>query len=133
MSNTKIIAEIGINYAYGNDSSKFLDNIKKLIDIASISGCDFVKFQKRDPDMCVPEEQKNKPKTVPWRTSETTYLQYKKDIELSENDYDEINDYCISKSIGWFVSVWDKNSVDFMCKWVNNLPTHLRLGKFHPH
>ena len=28
----KIIAEIGINYAYGNDKSKFLDNAKKLID-----------------------------------------------------------------------------------------------------
>ena len=36
----KIIAEIGINH---NGS---LDLVKKLIDVASFSGCDFVKFQK---------------------------------------------------------------------------------------
>ena len=33
---------------------------RKLIDVASISGCDFVKFQKRNPDVCVPEDQKYK-------------------------------------------------------------------------
>jgi N-acetylneuraminate synthase len=120
MKKVKIIAEIGINYAYGKDQSEFLGNIKKLIDVASVAGCDYVKFQKRDPYVCVPEGQKNKPKRVPWRESETTYLQYKIDIELTELDYDEINDYCIGKQMGWFVSVWDKNSVDFMKKYVNS-------------
>ena len=37
-----IIAELGINH---NGS---LDNAKKLIDIAVSTGCDAVKFQKRD-------------------------------------------------------------------------------------
>ena len=129
MKTTKIIAEIGINYAYGNDSSLFLDNVKKLIDVAAVAGADYVKFQKRDPELCVPEHQKSKPKRVPWRNGETTYLQYKKDIELNANDFDEINDYCISKSIGWFVSVWDKNSVDFMDRWRVKYPTHPKLGK----
>jgi N-acetylneuraminate synthase len=49
---TYIIAEIGINH---NGS---LENAKKLIDIAALSGCDAVKFQKRNPDVCVPEHQK---------------------------------------------------------------------------
>ena len=43
----KIIAEIGINH---NGS---LEIAKKLIDTAIISGCDYVKFQKRNPDICV--------------------------------------------------------------------------------
>lgn len=111
---TKIIAEIGINFAYGDDKSKFLDNAKKLIDVAVVAGCDYVKFQKRDPDLCVPEEQKNKPKRVPWREEEITYLQYKKDIEFGTKEYDEIDSYCKEKGIGWFASVWDKKSVDFM-------------------
>lgn len=114
MGPVKIVAEIGINYAYGEDKSKFLDNIKKLIDTASIAGCNWVKFQKRNPDTCISEDQKLKPKKVPWRKEETTYLQYKKDIELSANDYAEIDVYCNKKGIGWFVSVWDKESVDFI-------------------
>ena len=51
--NTYIIAEIGINH---NGS---LETAKKLIDIAALSGCDAVKFQKRNPDVCVPED-------LPW-------------------------------------------------------------------
>ena len=50
----KIIAEIGINH---NGDSELA---KQLIMIAKAAGCDYVKFQKRNPDICVPEEQKNK-------------------------------------------------------------------------
>ena len=103
-----IIAEIGINHN-GN-----LDNVYKLIDIASAAGINFVKFQKRNPDICVPENQKNKEKIVPWREEPTTYLQYKKDIEFTFEDYDIINEYCSEKNIDWFASVWDEDSVDFM-------------------
>lgn len=113
---TLTIAEIGINYAYGNKSD-FLNNAKKLIDIAFFSGFDFVKFQKRNPDICVPNHQKEKPKKVPWKTEEITYLQYKKDIELNDKDYHELFKYANNKKIGIFASVWDKDSVDFMAKF----------------
>lgn len=46
------IGEIGINHN-GN-----LDTALKLIDMAKECGVDVVKFQKRNPDICVPEEQK---------------------------------------------------------------------------
>tara|TARA_B100000963_G_scaffold349061_1_gene357549 strand:+ start:29719 stop:30576 length:858 start_codon:yes stop_codon:yes gene_type:complete len=118
----KIIAEIGINYAYGNDKSKFLDNAKKLIDAACVAGCNWVKFQKRTPDICVPDDQKNKPKRVPWREEEITYIQYKHDIEFGKKEFDEIDRYCQEKEIGWFVSVWDKLSVDFITD--NNYSNH---------
>lgn len=114
MTKTKIIAEIGLNFAYGDDKSKFLDNAKKLIDVAIVAGCDWVKFQKRSPDHCVPEEQKYKPKRVPWRTEETTYIQYKHDIEFNEEQWKELYAYCEDKPIGIFASVWDKPSVEFM-------------------
>lgn len=121
MVKTKIIAEIGINFAYGDDKSKFLDNAKKLIDVAVVAGCDYVKFQKRNPDICVPEQQKNKPKIVPWRSEETNYLEYKVDSEFGKDEYDEIDRYCIEKGIGWFASVWDKSSVEFMTNYENDI------------
>ena len=102
----KIIAEIGINH------NGDLNIAKKLIDVAAISGCDFVKFQKRNPEICVPESQKNKLRDTPW--GKMTYLDYKYRIEFDKSDYDEINRYCIEKNIKWFSSVWDIDSVNFM-------------------
>lgn len=114
---TKIIGEIGINFAYGKSTSHFLTHVCDLIDAAKVAGCDYVKFQKRTPELCVPEAEKGKPKRVPWREEETTYLQYKMDIELSKQDYYIIDRYCQTRGIKWFASVWDKSAVDFMKQW----------------
>jgi N-acetylneuraminate synthase len=113
MLKTVTIAEIGINFAYGDDITKFVDNAKQLIDSAALAGFDYVKFQKRNPDMCVPDNQKEIPKRVPWREEETTYLQYKKDIELDYDQYFELTKYAQSKGMDLFLSVWDIDSVDF--------------------
>ena len=102
----KIIAEIGINH------NGDLDIAKKLIDVAAVAGCDYVKFQKRNPDICVPDGQKKKKKSTPW--GEMTYIDYKHRIEFGKKEYDKINDYCSKKRIQWFASVWDEDSVDFM-------------------
>jgi len=116
---TKICAEIGINYAFGDSKSNFLNNALTLIDAAYISGCDYVKFQKRDPLLCVPEHQKNILKTVPWHNNQITYLQYKKEIEFNKFEYDIINTYCKNKEIKWFASVWDEPSVDFISQYTD--------------
>ena len=119
---TLIIGEIGINYAYGEDSKQFIENIKHLIDVAVIAGVDYVKFQKRNPEQCVPQAERAKSKKVPWRKEETSYFQYKQDIEMWQKEYDQIDDYCREKGIGWFASVWDKDSVDFMRRYTSPLP-----------
>jgi len=108
---TKIIAEIGINH------NGDVDIAKKLIDVASLAGCDYVKFQKRNPDVCVPEEQKSKMRETPWGT--ISYLDYKHKLEFGTKEYEEINAYCQHKKIGWFASVWDEDSVDFMTKFTS--------------
>lgn len=126
----KLIAEIGLNYAYGEDSSEFYSNAKKLIDLAVLSGFDYVKFQKRTPELCVPESQKELEKVVPWRDKPTTYLQYKKDIEFSFEEYELIIDYCRQKNIGVFVSVWDGKSVDFwsdICKKFDHMECIMKI------
>ncbi len=43
-------------------------------------------------------------------------------MEFSENDYLEIDEYCKLKSISWFASAWDLNSLEFLEKF--NLRYH---------
>jgi len=112
--NTYVIAEIGLNFAYGVSQTEFLTNAKRLIDIAKSSGCDAVKFQKRNPEKCVPELQKVQPRDVPWRNETTTYLQYKKDVEFGILEYIEIDKYCKEKNIEWSASPWDVDSAMFL-------------------
>jgi len=109
MKKTYIIAEIGINH------NGDLDIAKRLIDIASAAGCDAVKFQKRDPDACVPEHQKNAVKDTPWGSM--TYLEYKHRTEFGEIEYDEIDRYCKERKIRWSASPWDLGSLDFLLKY----------------
>jgi N-acetylneuraminate synthase len=106
MKKTYIIAEIGINH------NGDLNIAKQLIDIAALSGCDAVKFQKRNPDVCVPEHQKNIMRDTPWGTM--TYLDYKYRIEFEKAEYDEIDRYCAEKGIAWSASPWDMDSLEFL-------------------
>ena len=116
---TKIIAEIGINH---NGS---INIAKDLIDLSKVAGCDYVKFQKRTPDICVPEEQKSKMRVTPW--GEMAYIDYKKRIEFEEEQYDHLFAYCKKIGIGCFASVWDNPSVDFMTKYtdITKIPSAL--------
>mgnify|MGYP003119746570 CR=1 FL=1 len=105
-----VIAEGGINH---NGS---VEIAKRLIDAAVVARCDYIKWQKRTPELCVPEEQKDKPKSTPW--GDMTYLDYKKRMEFGREEYGQIFDYCKDR-IGCFASVWDRPSVDFMTQYTN--------------
>jgi len=103
------ISEVGINH------NGDLQIAKKLIDAVFACQWDCVKFQKRDPDICVPENQKNLPKKTPWGTM--TYLEYKKRMEFGKKEYDYINSYCRQKPIDWTASVWDLPSLEFIAQY----------------
>lgn len=109
-----IIAEIGINHN-GN-----IETALEMIKAAKDAGATCVKFQKRNPDVCVPEDQKNKPKT--FLGKEMTYLEYKKKIEFGKEEYDRINALCKELHIDWTASVWDIDSVNFMLWYKNDIP-----------
>ncbi len=104
-----LISEIGIN-ANGD-----LNLVKRLIDATFACGWDCVKFQKRNPDKCVPEAQKGVLKDTPW--GQMTYLEYKKKMEFSKEQYDYINTYCKEKPLSWTASIWDRDSLDFILKY----------------
>ena len=107
-----IIAEIGINH--NGDMSI----CKELIDVAANSGCDAVKFQKRDIDKVYTQEFLDSPRESPWGT---TQREQKFGLEFSVDEYKEIDKYCKEKKIEWFASAWDLNSQKFLqqfnCKY----------------
>ena len=103
-----IIAEIGINH------NGDLDIAKKLIDIASSSGANAVKFQKRNIDLVYTKEFLDSPRESPWGT---TQREQKEGLEFGLEDYQEIDKYCKEKSIDWFASAWDLDSQDFLSQF----------------
>lgn len=104
-----LIAEIGINH---NGSVALA---KKLIKKSKDAGFDAVKFQKRTPEICVPNNKKYLMRETPWGTM--TYLDYKKRIEFGKKEYDEINKFCKKIKIEWFASAWDIESQIFLNKY----------------
>ena len=105
---TFISAEIGINH------NGDLDICKKLIDIASETGFDAVKFQKRDIDIVYTQEYLATSRDSPWGS---TQRDQKAGLEFGHNEYIEIDNYCKEKKIKWYASCWDINSILFMDKF----------------
>ena len=103
---TYIIAEIGVNH------NGILDYAFQLIDAAERAGADAVKFQKRNLEKLYPAKllvnsnvgEKNLNYLLP-------ILQR---VELSNNDYFRVVDYCRNKGITFLCSTFDEDSADFI-------------------
>jgi N-acetylneuraminate synthase len=106
---TYVIAEIGINH------NGDVELAKRLIDAALLAGVDAVKFQKRTPELCVPEEERQRMRETPW--GYISYMDYRKRVEFGEEQYRQIEAYCLERKITWFASVWDEPSAVFMEKF----------------
>ena len=105
MSRIYVIAELGINH------NGDVDLAKELIDMAYEADCDAVKFQKRTVDLVYTEEELNTYRKSPWGT---TTRQQKEGIELSIDNFVELEQYTNSKGLDFIVSCWDLNSIDVM-------------------
>jgi len=107
-----IIAEVGINH------NGDINIAKELIKLASDTGCDAVKFQKRDIDLVYTKELLDSPRESPWGT---TQRQQKQGLEFGQKEFEEIDRYCKELGIEWFASAWDVNSLKFLdqfdCKY----------------
>jgi len=107
-----LIGEIGINH------NGDIQIAKKLIDAVHASNWDCAKFQKRNPDISVPEKQKSIERETPW--GKMTYLDYKHRIEFGKDEYDNLDRYCYEKPMDWSMSIWDLDSLEFALQY--NLP-----------
>lgn len=103
-----IIAEIGINH------NGDIDLCKKLIDTAVDTGCNAVKFQKRDINSVYTQEFLDSPRESPWGK---TQRDQKSGLEFGKEEYSEIDSYCKSVGIEWFASAWDLKSQEFLSQF----------------
>lgn len=104
-----LIAEIGINH------NGDIGIAKRLIDATFACGWHCAKFQKRTPEICVPEYQKHILRDTPW--GKITYLEYRHKVEFGKEEYSYIDKYCKEKPILWTASVWDIPSLEFILKY----------------
>ena len=102
--NVKLIAEIGAHHLGDVDRGKML------INLASESGADYAKFQKRNPIESVPDDIKYKPHPNPRFAYGDTYLEHRENLELTAAEHQDLKRHCEKKNIGYSTSVWDVTS-----------------------
>ena len=96
-----ITAEIGTNHVGS------IDIAKKIIDVAVETGCDAVKFQKKDVENIYSKEFLDAYLESPWGATQRSM---RLNREFSLEQFKEIDDYCKTKKIEWYVSCWDTKS-----------------------
>ncbi len=129
-----IIAEAGVNH---NGS---IDLAKKLIDVASDSGADAIKFQTfKAKNLVTKNSEKANYQKILTDQKETQFDMLKK-FELDKNEHLELVKYCKSKNIKFLSSPFDHESIDLLndigleifkipSGEITNLPYLKHLGK----
>jgi N-acetylneuraminate synthase len=84
-----------------------MDRAKELIQLARLSGADYVKFQKRNPHESVPEDMKHEPHPNARFAYGETYLEHRLALELDLQQHQELKIFCEEAGIGYASSVWD--------------------------
>jgi len=106
---TIIIAEAGVNH---NGS---LEIAKKLIDAASDAGVDYIKFQTFKTEFLVSKKaEKAEYQKKNSNNSEDSQYSMLKKLELSIENHKELIDYCNAKSIRFFSTAFDLESIDVL-------------------
>ena len=105
---TIVIAEAGVNH------NGRMNLAKKLVDVASSAGADFVKFQAFKAEHLVTHSlDKANYQRKSGKPSESQYEMLKK-LELSQDELTELFIYCSKKKIGFMASAFDKESLKFI-------------------
>jgi N,N'-diacetyllegionaminate synthase len=131
-----VIAEAGVNH---NGS---LEKAKELVDVAKDAGANAVKFQTFKSSKIV-SKSANKAEYQKRNSDnqETQYAMLKK-LELSFDEFVELNEYCKSKDIEFMSTAFDFDSIDFlnileMGTWkipsgdITNLPYLIKIAKLN--
>ena len=109
MNKTIIIAEAGVNH------NGDIETAKRLIDVASDAGVDYVKFQTFKAERLVsPSAQKAKYQIKNDTNSDDSQLNMLKKLELSDADHKELISYCKSKNINFFSTAFDDEGISYL-------------------
>ena len=102
----KVIAELTTNH-FGDQN-----RMERMVRAAHAAGADFIKVQKRDVGTFYSADQLAAPYRSPFGT---TFGDYRRQLELSHDDFTFLDDLCKRLGISWFASVLDEPSYNFIC------------------
>jgi N-acetylneuraminate synthase len=109
MNKVIIIAEAGVNH------NGDLQLAKRLIDAACNAGVDFVKFQTfKSEKLASKTAQKARYQIQNTKDSTESQLEMLKKLELSNNQHEELINYCRNKGVGFFSTAFDLDSLDYL-------------------
>jgi N-acetylneuraminate synthase len=97
--------------------------LERLIRESRLAGADYVKLQKRDVDSFYTPTQLAAPYVSPLGT---TFGDYRRALELDEDDFRFVDQLCADIGIGWFASVLDRASYEFF-RSTGLMPTMIKL------
>jgi len=83
---------------------------KELISLAKQCGCEYVKFQKRNPIELLTREQYESPHPNPSHSYGQNYGAHRDHLELTVEQHKELKKFCDSIGVGYSCSVWDVTS-----------------------
>jgi N-acetylneuraminate synthase len=87
------------------------DRLERMIRAARAAGADYVKLQKRDVATFYTAEQLASSYVSPFGR---TFADYRHQLELTRDDFAFVDALCRDLGIGWFASVLDRPSFDFI-------------------
>ena len=105
---TIIIAEAGVNH---NGNIKIA---KKLVDVAKISGADYVKFQTFKTENLVCKNAKAVKYQMKYVKKKQTQFNLLKKLEFSQTNHKKIIQYCKRKKISYISSPFDLESLNLL-------------------
>lgn len=108
MGKTLIIAEAGVNH------NGDINLAKKLIDVASEAGVDYVKFQTFKAENLVQKNAKKATYQVENTGNSNSQFEMLKKLELTHENHSVLIDYCKSKNIKFLSTAFDFESIDFL-------------------
>jgi sialic acid synthase SpsE len=103
-----LVAELTTNH-FGNRS-----RLERMIRASQAAGADYVKLQKRHVDSFYTPEQLASPYVSPFGN---TFGDYRHQLELNADDFAFVDRLCRELDIGWFASVLDRRSFDFLLQF----------------
>ncbi len=104
-SRVSVVAELTTNH-FGDRL-----RLERMILASHAAGADFIKLQKRDIESFYSQELLASPYVSPFGN---TFADYRRQLELDSDDFQFVDALCKDIGIGWFASVLDQPSFEFM-------------------
>ena len=105
---TLIIAEAGVNH------NGDINLARKLIDVASNAGADFVKFQTFNVDKLVTAHAKKAEYQSKNTSGDSSQYEMLKDLELSHESHLRLQSHCLDLGIEFLSTAFDSSSLFFL-------------------